>query len=401
MPDALLIPKSLSGPFRRLNRRVNGGMLALAISSPFALGLCVAHAEQEPLQGSIIQSEQRQDPHVNYDDVKAIEKGVDLEMTVTTPLTSISATEGDEFFAKISRDYQVDGKTVIPRGTLCHGIVSQSKGPRWAGRNAYITTRFDYLITPDGREIPIEGQFSNKDKPLTAAAKIVGRSTAYTAVGGVVGAVMVLKYGGMAAVAASNGYALAGGAALGGAAGLTSAIVTKGHAAMIQPGADLKIKLQEPLKLPTVDMPDQAAKNFAPEGFTAKILAMRLGSDPFGEPNELTISVDLDNRTANTVSFFDIALEDENGTIFYASPFGDSGLWFQKLNPNSRLTGNLSFSVDNPKLQHFLVIYKQYTREPLARLALTDKMTASKKVARERLRKASEKPETAGAQQPD
>lgn len=392
MPNAPV----LAAASRRLASALLMGALLL---SPVGIGM--AHAEQEPLQGSVIQSDVRQDPRVNYDDVKAVEKGVDLEMTVTSPLTSISATEGDEFFAKISRDYEVDGKVVIPRGTLCHGIVSQTKGPRWAGRNAYITTRFDYLITPDGREIPIEGQFSNKDKPLAAAAKVVGRSTGYTAVGGVLGAVMVLKYGGIAAVAASNGYALAGGAALGGVAGLTSSLISKGHASMIQPGADLKIRLQEPLKLPTMDMPEPSAQNFTPDGFSVRVLAMRMGKDPFGEPNELTVSVDLDNRTPNTVSFFDIALEDENGTVFYASPFGDSGLWFQKLNPNSRLTGNLSFSIDNPKLQHALVIYKQYTREPLARMVLIDAMKADKKTARERLRKAAQqKPPALSAQSP-
>ena len=348
-------------------------------------------AEQAPLRGSVIRSgSQQQNPSINPDDIKAIKSGTDLEMTVATALSTSASVQGDEFFAKITKDYTVDGQVVIPRGTLCHGIIEARKGPRRAGRKAYITTRFDYLITPDGREIPIEGKFSNKDKPLKAAAKVVGRGVGYTAAGGVVGAIMVVKYGGLTAVAASNGYALAGGAALGGGVGLASAMIRKGKHQLIQPGAELKIRLKESLNLPTMNMPDESANNYAPEGLKVKILAAQRRKDPFGEPTELMLSLDMTNRTEHTFSFFDIALEDENGTRFYASPFGDTDMWFHKLKPNSKMVGNLSFNVDNPQLEHHLVFFKQYTREPLARIALTSKtMQTDRKTAKKRLQQAA------------
>ncbi len=350
-------------------------------------------AEQTPLQGSVIQTDGRTNfPHVNMDDVREIEAGTDLQMTVTTALTPAVTIKGDEFFAKITKDYVVDGKVVIPRGSLCHGIINEAEGPRRAGRNSYLTSNFDYLITPDGREIPIEGKFTTKDSKLKAAAKVVGRSTGFTAVGGVAGALMVMKYGGMAAVAATNGYALAGGAAVGGAAGLIGSLVTKGKYKMIQPGAELKIKLQEPLALPTMDMPDQEAQNFIPEGLDVDVLGMQVGNDPFGEPTEITIALDMVNQTEHTFTFFDIALQDEFGTNFYPSAFGDTALWFRKFQPNSKMTGNLSFSVDNPKDLHYLVFFKRYTREPVAKIAITNDMEISKKDAKKlkkRLKTAS------------
>ena len=67
------------------------------------------------------------------------------------------------------------------------------------------TTRFDYLITPDGREVPIEGNSTTRDSKGKAAAKVVGRAAGYTAFGGVVGTMLVLKYGGLAAAVASHG----------------------------------------------------------------------------------------------------------------------------------------------------------------------------------------------------
>jgi hypothetical protein len=82
---------------------------------------------------------------------------------------------------KISKDVLVDGLVVIPRGTQVHGVLSSVEGPKRAGRNGYINARFDYLITPDGRKVPIEGNSTTRDSKGKAAAKVVGRAAGYTA----------------------------------------------------------------------------------------------------------------------------------------------------------------------------------------------------------------------------
>lgn len=340
------------------------------------------------LEGSVTRSDEKNHPSVNMDDLKEIEAGTDLQMTVSTALSTSGSVSGDEFFAKITKDYKVDGKVVIPKGTLVHGMVEDAAGPKRAGRNAWIQTRFDYMITPDGREIPIEGDFSNRDSKLKAAAKVVGRSTGFTLAGGVVGALMVVKYGGIAAVVASEGYAVAGGAAVGGTAGLVTSLLTKGKHKMIQPGMELSFRLEEPIVLPSMNIPDVEDSNFAPEGLVVEVLGMRTGKDPFGEMTELQLTLDMINETQETFTFFDIGLQDENGTIFYPSAFGDTSLWFQKFYPNSRMVGNISFSVDNPRLQHHLVFFKRYTREPIAKFALVDNMVVDSKTAKNRLKQA-------------
>jgi hypothetical protein len=341
-----------------------------------------------PLQGSIIRTD-KVGPTVNPDDLKEVEKGTPLEMTVATTLSTGGETEaGDEFFAKVTKDFAVDGKVVIPRGTLVHGSVLGAEGPRRMMRNGSVSTKFDYMITPDGREIPIEADYSNKDSKAKAAAKIIGKSSAYTLGGGVIGAMMVMKYGGIAAVAATEGYALAGGAAVGGAVGLTAAMLKKGKHTMLTPGAQIRVKLQDKLVLPTMNMPDASAENVKLEGLNVKVLGMRTAKDAFGEPTEITLTLDVDNRTENQFSFFDIALEDENGETHYASTFGDTGMWFQQLKPNAHVKGNISFNVDNVTLQHYLVFYKQYSREPIAKVAILEAMKADKKTANARLKEA-------------
>jgi hypothetical protein len=377
---------------KRFKKILTSASLICLVASSISVGL-VGYAapggQQDPLQGSVIKTGDT-NPAINPDDLKELEKGTPLEMTVTTSLeTGGTTAAGDEFFAKVTRDYAVDGKVVIPRDTLVHGQVIEAHDPKRAMRNGFISTKFDYLITPDGREIPIEADYTNKDSKAKAIAKVVGKSTAYTLGGGVVGAMMVLKYGGLASVVASEGYALAGGAAVGGVIGLTGAMIKKGNNTMITPGAELKVKLQDKLILPTMNLPDESANNIQLEGLKVKVLGMRSSKDPFGEMTEITLTLDMNNHTENTFTFFDIGLEDENGTIHYASPFGDTGLWFQKLSPNAHLTGNISFSVDNVKLRHHLVFFKQYTREPIARVALTDGMKVDKKTANSKLKEAA------------
>ena len=79
---------------------------------------------------------------------------------------------------------------------------------------------FDYLITPDGREIPIEGHMSTKLNPIAEGSKIIAQDVGYTLAGGAVGGILALNWLGGEAAIASQGYTLAGGAAIGSAVGL-------------------------------------------------------------------------------------------------------------------------------------------------------------------------------------
>lgn len=334
----------------------------------------------DTLKGSVIETrDTTNNPSVNYDDIREVEDGTVLDLQLSTAISTDISAEGDEFFAKIVKDYKVGDMVVIPHGTLVHGIISEVEGPKRAGRKAWVQTEFDYMITPDGREIPIEGGYTNRDSKGKAVLKTVGRAVGYTAVGGVVGALMSLKYGGLPLVAATEGWSLAGAAAVGGVAGLTTAMIKKGGNTMIPPGAEIQIRLTDPLTLPTMDMPDESAENFSIPGLEVDVLGYRIGEDPFGETTELTMTLKIENYTEHTFSTFEIGLEDEYGNVFFPSPFGDTGMWFRKLGPNNHITANITFNVDDPNRRMKLVFFKQYTREPVAKFALTSDLQVDKK----------------------
>jgi hypothetical protein len=359
-----------------------GLVLSLSASAPLSVFSADTQTEggESPLLRSTVTHTEcngPQSPTVNTGDVRVVAPGTALDLVLATEIAADENVKGDEFSGKIIKDVLVDGRVVIPRGTVVHGVLSALEEPKRAGRNGYMNARFDYLITPDGREVPIEGNSTTRDSKGKAAAKVVGRAAGYTAIGGVVGTVMVLQYGGLAAAAASHGTALAGGAAVGGAAGLTIAMLTKGKSVMLQPGAEMQVILSEPLMLPTMTMPGETAEDFSIPGLKVKVAGMRIDRHLSGEMTEITLTLDVLNQTENTFSTFDIGLEDELGNLFFPSLLGDTGMC--NIKPSSHLNSNVTFSVYNVKMRHKVVFFKPYSREPLAKFALTNAMPASGK----------------------
>lgn len=361
-----------------------GLLLSLAASTPQAVWSADTSTDGDEapvLRSTVIQTEHRgQSPVINTGDVRVVGPGTTLEIVLKSEIAAGEIAEGDEFFGKISKDVLVDDRVVIPYGTVVHGRLTGLEGPKRAGRNGYINAQFDYLITPDGREVPIEGNSTTRDTKGKAAAKVVGRAAGYTAFGGVAGTLIVLKYGGLAAAVASHGTALAGGAAVGGAAGLTAAVVMKGKSVDLLPGAAMRITLNEPLKLPTMTMPEQTADDFSLPGLTVKVDGMRIERHPLGEMSEITLMLDIVNQTENTFSTFEIGLEDDSGNVFFRSPLKNiDRTWFSEIKPNSHLSSKITFSVDNLSNRYKLVFFKPFSRVPLAKYALTDAMLASGK----------------------
>ena len=171
-----------------------------------------------------------------------LEKKDVIEMTVSQVLDGSFSIEGDEFFAEVTSDVIGDKGVIIPKGTVAHGIITQTSEAKRLGRDGHLSLSFDYLVTPDGREIPIEGKMSTKLHPIKEVSKIVATDIGYTAVGGVAGGIFALQALGLEAAIASQGYTLAGGAALGGTIGLGMSRYRKVKNVLIAPGYESKVK---------------------------------------------------------------------------------------------------------------------------------------------------------------
>ncbi len=164
-------------------------------------------------------------------------------MTVSQVIDGNLSIEGDEFFAEVVSDVSGDSGVILPKGTIAHGIIKEQSGAKRLGRNGYVSLDFDYLVTPDGREIPIEGKMSTRMHPVVEAGKIVAQDVGYTAAGGVVGGLIALNLFGIEAAIASQGYTVLGGAAVGGTVGLGMSLWRKGKDVLIAPGDEIRVKI--------------------------------------------------------------------------------------------------------------------------------------------------------------
>ena len=293
-----------------------------------------------------------------------------INMTVSQVLDGTFSLEGDEFFAEITSDVIGDKGVILPKGTIAHGTITESGEAKRLGRNGYLNLSFDKLTTPDGREIDIEGKMSTKLHPIKEVGKIVATDIGYTAAGGVIGGMFALQALGPAAAIASNGYTIAGGAAIGGSIGLGMSLVRKGKNVLISPGDEIKVKILSSVDLPVYREEALQQEELLYPGLDIRIANIVYEKDPFGEVNTITLSLSIKNMSDRTFSGMDLALVNDYNSVFNPSIFGDTRLVFSQLKPGDRFAGKISFSVNSVKGTYWLVVNDRRKNKPLAKISL-------------------------------
>ena len=301
---------------------------------------------------------------------ETLDKRDTIEMTVSQVIDGSFSFEGDEFFAQVTSDVIGDKGVIIPKGTVAHGMIKDSSSARRLGRDGYIDLSFDYLVTPDGREIPIEGKMSTKLHPIKNAAKIVATDVGYTTVGGAVGGMFALQALGIEAAIASNGWTVAGGAAIGGAVGLGMSLYRKGKDVLISPGDEIRVKILSTVELPVYKEEALRQKELAYPGLDIRISNILYEKDPFGEVNTLTLSLAISNMSDKSFSGMDLALVNDYNNIFNPSIFGDTKLMFSQFKPGDRRAGKISFAVNNVKGSFWLIVNDRATKKPIVKVSL-------------------------------
>ena len=332
-----------------------------------------SHSYADVLQGhaeKVEQYEQRLQQELFTGKVENLERKDVINMTVSQVLDSSINIEGDEFFAEVTDEVKGDKGVIIPKGTVAHGKITQTVDPKRLGRSGWIELDFDYFITPDGREIPFEGKMSTKLHPVAEASKIVAQDVGYTLVGGAVGGFMALNWLGLEAAVASQGYTLAGGAAVGGAIGLGMALIRKGHDVLIAPGDQIRVKINTTVPLPVYK--EEALKQhemFYP-GLDIQISDIKHEEDPFGEVNTITLTVMISNMSDKTFSGLDMALVNDYNSVFRPSIFGDTKLMFKQIRPGDKFAGRVSFAVDNINRSFWLTFYDRRKGTALTKISI-------------------------------
>jgi hypothetical protein len=340
-------------------------LITLSLGNSFVLA-------QEPLKGSVTETNeyQQMQDELFTGKVETLNRKEIINMTVSQVLDSSYSVEGDEFFAEVTDDVYGNKGIVIPKGTLAHGRLVNTTAPGRMGKEATLDLGFDYLVTPDGREIPIEGKMTTKLHPITQSAKIVAQDVGYTVAGGAVGGLMALNWLGLEAAIASQGYTIAGGAALGGVAGLGMALIRKGNHVLIAPGDEIKVKINTSMDLPVYKEDVLKQEEILYKGLTININDIKHEKDPFGEVNTITLTVLISNMSDKTLSGFDMALVNDYNVKFSPSIFGNTKLMFRQIKPGDKLIENVSFSVDNINRKFWLTFYDRKTSEVITKVSL-------------------------------
>lgn len=326
----------------------------------------VLHGHAEVTDGF----EQQMQEELFTGQVEHLERKDIINMTVSQVLDSNINIEGDEFFAEVTDEVKGDKGVIIPKGTIAHGKITQTVDSKSMGRQGWIELAFDYLITPDGREIPIEGKMSTKLHPVTQTAKIVAQDVGYTVAGGAVGGFLALNWLGLEAAIASQGYTLAGGAAVGGVVGLAMALKRKGNDVLIAPGDEIRVKINTTVPLPVYKESALKQHELFYPGLDIFISDIQHETDPFGEVNTITLTVQISNMSDKTFSGLDMALVNDYNSTFRPSIFGDTKLMFKQIRPGDKFVGKVSFAVDNINRSFWLTFYDKRKGTALTKISI-------------------------------
>lgn len=336
------------------------------------------YSSAETLKGFVTEEDKFENTKMFTGEVDKLDSKDTVKMTVSHIINGSINEAGDEFFAEITEDVGGKKGIIIPKGTIVHGVIQTIKDPKKLNRNGYIITAFDYFVTPDGRQIPIQGNFSTKENLALGTAKNIAQHAGVTLVTGAIGGLMSINILGLEAAIASHGMTAAGGAAIGGAIGLVSMMNKKGNVVNLKPGDEFEIKMLGEIDLPVFS--DEAFKEYDTrlEGLEVDIYSAKYTKDPFGEDDFITLNLKIANNSDVNFYPFDIALTDDIKKIYYPSPFTDNDIWFKTIKSGEKVTGKISFSINSKKNKHWLVFMDRGTKKPLAKYSIESLLMTNK-----------------------
>ena len=192
---------------------------------------------------------------------------ISVQMNVT--LSSRTARVGDKFTATVTVPVYVNGRTVIPAGSIIEGRVTQVTPAKRMNRSGTIGIDFDDLLFPNGTRVGLVGGLTSDDpetrRRIDDESRVSGegnkRPSVFIGGGGAIGAVL----GG---IAGGGKGAVLGGVA-GAGVGVAGVLLSKGEEAQVPSGTPFGVQIKQPLIIresfvlegaPTPDRPaDQPA----------------------------------------------------------------------------------------------------------------------------------------------
>ena len=181
--------------------------------------------------------------------VITVPAGQSFKAIFTTPISSASATAGQEIIMVLGKDYYYNGNVIAPAGSSVKGSVIEASSAKHGSINGKLAIRFTQITTPTGQEIPISAIIKTDDYSgvLVGGTKF-DTTKEYTkdiAVGAGAGALAGVVISPLAGGSIGKGTALA--TAVGAGGGLVKSIWDKGEDVSIPANASIELILMQPI----------------------------------------------------------------------------------------------------------------------------------------------------------
>ena len=95
---------------------------------------------------------------------KRIPAGTVFQLEFLQPVNTYSGGMGDSFVATIKNEQASGANVILPAGTVVRGSVAQVKTAKRFSRGAKLYLDFDHVVTPTGRQIPLDLAVCQYDK---------------------------------------------------------------------------------------------------------------------------------------------------------------------------------------------------------------------------------------------
>ena len=95
---------------------------------------------------------------------KRIAAGTQFELEFLQPVTTSAGNEGDFFTASLKNELKTGNTVILPQGSVVRGSISTVNTAKRFSRGAKLYLDFDHVVTPNGRQIPLDMSVIQYDK---------------------------------------------------------------------------------------------------------------------------------------------------------------------------------------------------------------------------------------------
>lgn len=87
---------------------------------------------------------------------KRIPAGTTFQLEFLQPISTFSGSMGDSFVATLKNEQTSGTNVILPAGTVVRGSIGDVKTAKCFSRGAKLYLDFDHVVTPSGRQIPLD-----------------------------------------------------------------------------------------------------------------------------------------------------------------------------------------------------------------------------------------------------